>query len=80
MTKNKNSLWFLSGYGIALILLLYFGLNDLIITAFSDTIPNVRFITILALNIIVAWSIGLVTRRYLKSLTKDTRNKIRNSF
>lgn len=70
----------LSGYGIATILLLYFGLNGLVVTALSDKFPNARFITILALFFIVAWSIGLGTRKYINSFTKDTRNKIRNSF
>lgn len=77
---TKNSIWFLSGYGIALILLLYFGLNALIVNVLSDTFPNAKFITILALILIVAWSIGLGVRRYLYSFTKDARNKIKNSF
>ncbi|WP_144555886.1 hypothetical protein [Bacillus sp. X1(2014)] len=80
MTKKKNGIWFLSGYGIALILLLYFGLNGLAVTTLGDTFPNPRFITVLAVFIIVAWSIGLGTRRYLKCLTNETRNKMRNSF
>ncbi|MEH7304132.1 hypothetical protein [Neobacillus drentensis] len=80
MTKKKNSIWFLSGYGIALIFLLYFGLNGLAVTTLGDTFPNPRFITVLALFIIVAWSIGLGTRRYLNCLTNDTRNKMRNSL
>ena len=80
MTREKNSIWFLSSYGIALILLLYFGLNGLIVNAISDIFPNARFITILALIIIVACSIGLGVRQYLNGFTKDTRNKIKISF
>lgn len=77
---TKNSIWFLSGYGIALILLLYFGLNGLISSVLSGTFPNAKFITILFLIIIVTWSIGLGVRRYLISFTKDARNKVKNTF
>jgi len=78
---TKNSTWYLSGYGIALILLLYFGLNGLIVNVSSSgTFPNAKFTTILALIIIVTWSIGLGVRQYLNSSTKDVKNKIKNSF
>lgn len=75
---NKNSTWFLCGYGLALTLLLYFGLNGLVVAVLNDTFPNAKFIIILSLILIVAWSIGLGTRRYLNSCTKETRSKIRN--
>lgn len=77
---TKNSICFLSGYGIALIILLYFGLNSLIVNVLSGTFPNAKFITILVLIIIVTWSIGLGVHRYLNSFTKEARNKIKNSF
>lgn len=77
---TKKSLWFLSGYGIALILLLYFGLNGLIVNVLSDTFPSAKFITILALIFIVAWLIGLGVRRYLYSYTNVARIEIKNSF
>lgn len=80
MAENKNSTLFLSGYGIALILLLYFGLNGLIVSVLRDKFPNAQFITILVLIIIVICSIGLGVRHYLYNFTKDTRNKIKNSF
>ena len=80
MTNAKNSIWFLSGYGIALILFLYFGLNGLINSLMANTFPNIKFMTVLALIIIVAWSIGLGIRRYLYSFAKDLRNNLKKSF
>lgn len=80
MTKNKNNIWFLSAYGITLILLLYFGLNSLIINAMGDTFPNAKFLTVLALIIVVAWSMGLGIRHHLNSFTKDLRDKFKNSL
>lgn len=80
MTKSNNSIWYLSGYGITLILLLYFGLNGLIASALSDRFPNAKFMFILALIFIVALTVGLGIRRYINSFTKDKRNKIKNSF
>ena len=79
MTKSRMLIF--CGYGIALILLLYFGINDLISTVLSDTFPNARFIIIFTLIIIVAWFIGVGTRKYLNGFNNDdTRNKIRDSF
>lgn len=75
-----NSIWFLSGYGIALILMLYFGLNALVVSLMGNPFPNVQFITILALIFIVAWSIGLGVRRYLTYFTKERKNKLQRSF
>ena len=80
MTNNKNSIWFLSGYGIALILFLYFGLNGLINSLMANTFPNIKFMIVLALVIIVAWSMGLGVRHYLHSFAKDLRNNLKKSF
>ena len=80
MTNNKNSIWFLSGYGIALILFLYFGLNGLINSLMANTFPNIKFMIVLALIIIVAWSMGLGVRHYLLSFAKDLRNNLKKSF
>lgn len=80
MIMNKNSIWFLSGYGIALILFLYYGLNGLIVNTTGNTFPNAKFMTILVLVIIVTWSMGLGVRHYLNSFTKDLRNKFKNYF
>lgn len=67
ITKNGNVVWFLSDYGIALIL--YIGLNGLIVNSIGNTFPNAKFMMILALTIIVAWSMGLGVRHYLNSFT-----------
>lgn len=80
MTKNKINILFLSAYTLALTLLLYFGLNSLVINAIGDTFPNVKFLTVLVLIIVVAWSMGLGVRHYLNSSSKDLRNKFKNSF
>ncbi|MCM3612688.1 hypothetical protein M4S82_15690 [Planococcus sp. MERTA32b] len=80
MTKNKINIWFLSAYTLALTSLLYFGLNSLVINAIGDTFPNIKFLTVLVLMIVIAWSMGLGVRHYLNSFTKDLRNKFKNSF
>ncbi|PYF06106.1 hypothetical protein [Ureibacillus chungkukjangi] len=74
----KNRILFLSCYGIALILLLYFGLNSLFVSILNETFPNVNFIIVLLLLIIVSFSIGLGIRQYINSFTKDKRNKMKN--
>lgn len=40
---TKNSIWFLSGYGIAHILMLYFGLNALVVSLMGDSFSNVVY-------------------------------------
>lgn len=80
MTNNKKNILFLSGYGIALILFLFFGLNGLINSLMANTFPNIKFMTVLALIIIVAWSMGLGVRHYLSSFNKDLRNNLNKSF
>lgn len=77
---TKHSIGLLSGYGIVLILLLYFGLNTLIVSAVGDTFPNAKFLTVLAIILIVAWSIGLGVRRYLERFTNDRKNELKRSF
>ncbi|MCM3386934.1 hypothetical protein M3649_02170 [Ureibacillus chungkukjangi] len=76
----KKRILFLSGYGIALILLLYFGLNSLFVSILSETFPNVNFIIVLLLLIIVSFLIGLGIRQYINSFTKDKRIIMKNSF
>lgn len=78
--KTEKSIWFLGGYSIALISLLYFGLNSLIGSVLIDTFPNVKFIAILALIMILTLLIGLGVRRYIYSFSKDARNKMINSL
>lgn len=80
MTENKNSIWFLIGYGAALVLLLYFGLNALSASAMGNAFPNVDFLAVLALMIITAWSIGSQVRRCLSSIKENSRNKFKNSL
>lgn len=80
MTTNKINIWFLSAYILGLILLLYFGLNSLVIHAMGDTFPNIKFLTTLALILVVAWTMGLGVRHYLNSFTKDSSNKVKKSF
>ena len=76
MTENKNSIWFLIGYGGALVLLLYFGLNSLSASAIGNAFPNVDFLAVLALMIITAWSIGSQVRRCLSNINENSRNKL----
>ena len=80
MFANKNRLWILGGYGITLIILLYFGLNGLILTAISDTFPNGKFIAIIATVMIVSWSVGLAVRRYVKSFPPKKQDQLTASF
>ena len=80
MSANKNRIWILSCYGITLIILLYFGLNGLIMTAISDTFPNGKFMSIMATIMIIGWSIGLVVRRYVKSFPHKRQDQLTASF
>lgn len=80
MTKNKINIWFLSAYALTLIILLYFGLNSLVISAIGNTFPNAKFLTVLVLISVVAWSMGLGVRHYLNSFTQDLRDKFKNAF
>lgn len=79
MTMNKN-MWFLIGYALALISLLYFGINGLISSTLSDSFPNRSFLIVLGVMFIVAWSLGLGTRHYLKNVSKNNRNTLKNSL
>ena len=76
MTGNKNSVWILSGYGIALVLFLYFGLNGLIGSTIGNTFPNARFMTFLVLIILVTWAIGLGVNRFIK----EGNQQLKKSF
>lgn len=80
MTKSKINIWFVSAYALTLVLLLYVGLNSLVINAMGDTFPNVKFLTVLVIIIVVAWSMGLGVRHYLNRFTQDLRNKFKNVF
>ena len=80
MTKINNRILYLSGYGIALILFLYFALNGLIASVLSDSFPNVKFMLILALINIVAWTVGLGIRRYINRFANDQRNQVKKTF
>ena len=80
MSANRNSIWVLGGYGIILIIFLYVGLNGLIMTAVSDTFPNGKSIAIIAIVMIVSWSVGLAVRRYIKSFPQKRQNQLKTSF
>ena len=80
VTGNENSIWFLIGYGAALALLLYFGLNGLIASAMGNVFPNMDFLAVLALMIITAWLIGSQVRRSLSSINENSRNKFKNAL
>ena len=80
MHANKNSIWVLGVYGILLIILLYFGLNGLIMTAVSDTFPNGKFIANLTTVMIVSWSVGVAVRRYIKSFPPKRQDQLKASF
>ena len=80
MSANKNSIWVLGSYWIILIILLYVGLDGLIMTAISDTFPNGKFIAIMASIMIVSWSVGLAVRQYIKSFPPKRQNQLKVSF
>ena len=80
MSANKYSIWIVGGYGIILIILLYVGLDGLIMTAISDTFPNGKFIAIMITVMIVSWSVGLAVRRYVKSFSPKRQNQLTASF
>lgn len=46
----------------------------------GNTFPNAKFMTIFAVIIVAAWSIGLVVRQYLNRFTKELRNQMKRSF
>ena len=79
MTQHKKSVWILSGYGIALVLFLYFGLNDLIGSIIGNTFPNPRFMTFLVLIILVTLAMGLSVRHYVSRFTKESSHQLKNS-
>ena len=80
MIINKHFIWVISGYGITLIILLYFGLNGLIMTAASASFPNIKFISILATLIVISWSLGLAIRRYITNFPKKIKERLTTSF
>lgn len=80
MTQHKNSVWILSGYGMTLVLFLYFGLNGLIDSIIGNTFPNVRFMTFLVLILLVSWAMGLSVRHYVNRFTKEGNQQLKNSF
>lgn len=64
-----------SGYMLALIALLYFGINGLIYSVIEETFPNVKFIVTLFLMVTVAWNIGLGTRKFIQITTEDNEQQ-----
>ncbi|MER1959163.1 MAG: hypothetical protein ABS942_17405 [Solibacillus sp.] len=70
----------LIGYFLSIVILLYFGLNGIITSAMGDTFPNTTFFIILILILITAFNIGIIIRKHLSLLDKNTAEKSQKAF
>lgn len=63
MFKYVTKRRMLGSYLVALVLLLYFGLNGLIFSTMGDSFPNLEFLLSLSFLLLGAWGIGIGIRK-----------------
>ncbi|MBD7908429.1 hypothetical protein [Sporosarcina gallistercoris] len=80
MFKYVTKRRMLGSYLVALVLLLYFGLNGLIFNAIGDSFPNPEFVLSLTFLVLGAWGIGIGMRKYLKTLTEEAITKMKSQI